>query len=202
MRFQHSESGGWICSDDIDYTGDNLAEVFLWNYKGKSTDIEANSSQSFFELEIVTEMDSSLGKYTQYSGNSSNETAKSGGMYFRLRHLNTGRLVVMQEIPYEQETLNSVGLSEHLGVSINSTTVRGKVKCMLTCTDDEYMEKLENNSIFRLISTGVDMDSGISAMTSVQIQHVASQRWFGQNPLYKLETVVGPSDPEAKNQPG
>lgn len=139
----------------------------------------------------MTEMDSSLGKIAQYSGNSSNETAKSGGMYFRLRHLNTGRLVVMQEIPYDQDTiLTSVGLSEHLGVSINSNTVRGKVRCVLTCTDDEYLEKLETNSIFRLISTGVDMDSGISAMTSVQIQHVASQRWFGQNPLYKLETVV------------
>lgn len=62
VRFQHSESGGWICSDDIDYTGDNLAEVFLWNYKGKSTDIEATSIQSYFELEIVTDMDSGLGK--------------------------------------------------------------------------------------------------------------------------------------------
>lgn len=90
-------------------------------------------------------------------------------MYFRLRHLNTGRLVVMQEIPYEDITLTSVGLSGHLEVSINSNTVRGKVKCVLTCADDEYLEKLETNSIFRLISTGVDMDSGISAMTSVQI---------------------------------
>lgn len=119
-------------------------------------------------------MDSSLGKIAQYSGNSSNETAKSGGMYFRLRHMNTGRLVVMQEIPYENETITSVGLSEHLGVSIDSNLARGKVRCVLTCMDDEYLEKLETNSIFRLISTGVDMDSGISAMTSVQIQHVAS----------------------------
>lgn len=137
-------------------------------------------------------MDSSLGKIAQYSGNSSNETAKSGGMYFRLRHLNTGRLVVMQEIPYEEENLISVGLSEHLGISIDSNLVRGKVRCVLTCTDEEYQSKLENNSIFRLISTGVDMDSGIAAQTSVQIQHVASQRWFGQNPLYKLETVIEP----------
>jgi hypothetical protein len=147
-------------------------------------------------------MDSSLGKIAQYSGNSSNETAKSGGMYFRLRHLNTGRLVVMQEIPYEDENLTSVGLSEHLGISINSNPVRGKVRCMLTCTDEEYMAKLESNSIFRLISTGVDMDSGISAMTSVQIQHVASQRWFGQNPLYKLETVMEAPAPKGAKEGG
>lgn len=44
VRFQHSESQGYICSDDNDFTGDNLAEVFLWNYKGKSNDIEAMST--------------------------------------------------------------------------------------------------------------------------------------------------------------
>jgi len=83
-------------------------------------------------------MDSSLGKIAQYSGNCSNETAKSGGMYFRLRHLNTGRLVVMQEIPYESEVITSVGLSGHLGVKIDSNLIRGKVRCVLSCTDDEF----------------------------------------------------------------
>jgi hypothetical protein len=44
VRLQHSESSGYICSDDNDFTGDNLAEVFLWNYKLKQTDIEAEST--------------------------------------------------------------------------------------------------------------------------------------------------------------
>lgn len=44
VRFLHSESGGYISSDDNDFTGDNLAEVFLWNFKGKSTDIESMST--------------------------------------------------------------------------------------------------------------------------------------------------------------
>ena len=57
----HSESGGFISSEDFDFTGDNLAEVFLWNYKGKSSDIEANSTQTYFELEIITDVDSGLG---------------------------------------------------------------------------------------------------------------------------------------------
>lgn len=41
VRLQHSESKGFICSDDNDYTGDDLAEVFLWNFKGMAADIEA-----------------------------------------------------------------------------------------------------------------------------------------------------------------
>lgn len=45
------------------------------------------------------------------------------------------------------------------------------------------------------------MDSGITAMSSVQIQHVASQRWFGQNPHYKLETVTTNVKPQrSKNR--
>lgn len=64
MRFLHSESSGYISSDDNDFTGDDLAEVFLWNFKGKSDDIEALSTQTFFELEIVGEMDSGIGMRT------------------------------------------------------------------------------------------------------------------------------------------
>jgi len=91
----------------------------LWNYKGKSSDIEALSTQTFFELEIVTDIDSSLGKITQYSGNSSNDSSKKGGMHFRLRHMNTGRLVVMQELKLENEKkCFTIGLSEHLSVTI------------------------------------------------------------------------------------
>ena len=53
VKLQHSECTGYICSDDADYDGDGLAEVFLWTFKGKSTDIEANSTNALFELEIV-----------------------------------------------------------------------------------------------------------------------------------------------------
>jgi hypothetical protein len=31
-----------------------LAEVYLWNFKGKSTDLEAKSSSSLFELEVAS----------------------------------------------------------------------------------------------------------------------------------------------------
>lgn len=62
VRFQHSESQGYICSDDNDFTGDSLAEVFLWNFKGKASDIESMNTQTFFELEIVDPLDSGLGR--------------------------------------------------------------------------------------------------------------------------------------------
>ena len=40
-------------SDDKDFTDDGLAEVYLWNFKGKPTDLESKSSSSLFELEIA-----------------------------------------------------------------------------------------------------------------------------------------------------
>lgn len=53
LRLLHSEKGGYLHSDDKDFTGDDLAEVYLWNFKGKSTDLEANSSSSLFEIEVA-----------------------------------------------------------------------------------------------------------------------------------------------------
>ena len=35
VRLLHSERGGFVHSDDKDFTDDGLAEVYLWNFKGK-----------------------------------------------------------------------------------------------------------------------------------------------------------------------
>jgi hypothetical protein len=43
-------------SDDKDFTDDGLAEVYCWNFKGKQTDLEANSSSSLFEVELASPM--------------------------------------------------------------------------------------------------------------------------------------------------
>ena len=53
IRLQHSETSAYVSSDDQDFTNDGLAEVFLWNYKGKSNDIESTTTNSLFELEIA-----------------------------------------------------------------------------------------------------------------------------------------------------
>ena len=54
VRLLHTEKGGFLHSDDKDFTDDGLAEVYLWNFKGKSTNLEALSSSSLFEIEYAT----------------------------------------------------------------------------------------------------------------------------------------------------
>jgi hypothetical protein len=56
VRLLHSEKGGFLHSDDKDFTNDGLAEVYCWNFKGKQTDLEANSSSSLFEVELASPM--------------------------------------------------------------------------------------------------------------------------------------------------
>ena len=193
VRLQHSETTGFFSSDDADFDGDGLAEVFLWTYKGKNSDIEANSTNSLFELEIVVnDIDENLGQYAQYSGAISNPiTASQGGMLFRLRHLNTGRLVVMQhfttdETEGESKTIRTVGLSEHFPADTSKKvedekTGRETVQMALAPEQTAAVAKMEENSIFRLVSTGVDADNRIAARTPVQIQHVDSKCFIIQD---------------------
>ncbi len=90
-----------------------------------------------------------------------------GGMHFRLRHLNTGRLIVMQDLYVKSKQILTVGLSEHIGVDIAVHASGFGSKCTLTSDNPDYVKNLEENSIFRLVSTGVDMESGITCNTSV-----------------------------------
>jgi hypothetical protein len=53
VRLLHSERGGFVHSDETDFSNDGLAGVYLWNFKGKQTDLDALSSSSLFELEIA-----------------------------------------------------------------------------------------------------------------------------------------------------
>ena len=52
IRMLHSEKVGYLHSDDKDFTDDGLAEVYIWNFKGKSNDIESTSSSSLFEIQL------------------------------------------------------------------------------------------------------------------------------------------------------
>jgi hypothetical protein len=175
IRLQHSETGGYICSDDTDFNEDGLAEVFLWTYRGKSTDIEAITTQTLFELEIIVDnVDENVGQYAQYSGNISNQvTQTSGGMLFRLRHLNTGRLVVIQDYPGGEngEIIKTVGLSEHFPMNARKKDKENskfqELDMSLTPEEKEAVQKMDSNSIFRLVSTGVDVDNRIRSATSV-----------------------------------
>lgn len=81
-------------------------------------------------------MFSALGTNCQYSGNIKNETSLSSGMLFRIKHLNTGRLVVMQDLEYKLIYLKSVGLSEHVNANIKKSVKQGKEVCTIECGEE------------------------------------------------------------------
>lgn len=43
---------------------------------------------------------------------------------FRLRHINTGRLVTVQEITYNGEKMKTLGLAEHLHLEMNPNPLK------------------------------------------------------------------------------
>ena len=48
----------------------------------------------------------------------------------------------------------------------------------LTPVEKESVQRMEANSVFRLVSTSVDKDNRIRSGTSVQIQHVESKSFL------------------------
>lgn len=76
-----------------------MAEVFLWTFKGKALDVENFNTSSLFEIEIANQ-EKEKGQYCVESQeeerNEKDEVITEEGMLFRLRHLNTGRLVGAQ----------------------------------------------------------------------------------------------------------
>ena len=58
-------------------------------------------------------------------------------MLFRLRHLNTGRLVVMQDLTYKLIYLKSIGLSDHLNVNFTKSVKLSKEVCTIECDEEQ-----------------------------------------------------------------
>lgn len=116
------------------------------------------------------DINDTFGRNCEYSGNISNEGPHSNqsGMMFRLRHLNTGRLVHVQELTYENRLIRTTGLQEHLEVEFIKIvdTQRKRVR-EIRAKDPKQLEILEDNSTLRLVSTGVDIDNRIRSETSV-----------------------------------
>jgi hypothetical protein len=83
-------------------------------------------------------------------------------MLFRLRHLNTGRLVIDQEIEYEGEKILTLGLSNHLDLKADKTSQDG-IELEDLYVDPHESSELESKSLFRLITTKVDPDGRIKA---------------------------------------
>ena len=84
-----------------------MAEVFLWTFKGKHFDVEGENTQSYFEIEIAN-IDTKKGRIC--------EESKDDQMLFRIRHLNTGRLIVPVDVEFEGNKMTTLSLNEHLEV--------------------------------------------------------------------------------------
>ncbi len=110
-NLKHSELGGLLASDDKDFTEDGLAEVFLWKYKGKEGDVENFNTNSFFEIELAQDhMKGMIGRTAE---------DMEYNHKFRLRHINTGRLVSIQWITYNGSKIPTLGLAEHITLEPN-----------------------------------------------------------------------------------
>ena len=157
--------GGLLSSDDNDFTDDGLAEVFLWVFKGKEDDYENFNTQSLFEVEIA--LDEHMGRICRTSDDDNYMHR------FRLRHLNTGRLVTVQTIDFKGEKVVTLGLAEHIKLKPNPSPVRAGDTYRIADTP-EFIQKLEDNTLFSFVPTNVDDDSRIKNMSCVKLQHCKS----------------------------
>ena len=118
VRLQHTEIGGYLTSDDLDFTEDGLAEVYVRCYNGgrndndpltKANDIEEFSSGDLFEIEIAPG-NHNRGKICLWSDSKDKEGITS----FRFRHMNSGRLVKIQDVVMYGKSFTTLGLSDHI----------------------------------------------------------------------------------------
>lgn len=151
IRLQHTELGGYLTSDDLDFTEDELAEIYVKCFNGDSKDIEAVSSGDLFEIEIASNYD--RGKVCVWT----NISGMKGAVQYRLRHLNSGRLVKTQTVKLGNEFI-SLGLADHI--------------------DDRNAENILETSLLNFISTTVDSDNRIRAGTSLKIQDAYGRKFL------------------------
>jgi hypothetical protein len=87
---------------------------------------------------------------------------------FRLRHLNTGRLVTVQEITYNGQKITTLGLAPHINLEPNPHPGKGQDAYKIANGADKIRE-LEESTLFTFISTNVDNDSRIKNFACVKI---------------------------------
>ena len=75
--------------------------------------------------------------------------------------------MVMQDLNCGNISLKSVALSPHVNVEFPLITKPNKSTVAIKCVDEAETKEIEDNSLFRLVSTGVDIDNRIKADTSV-----------------------------------
>ena len=103
---------------------------------------------------------------------------------YRLRHLNTGRLVTVQEITYNGEKVVTLGLAEHLTLKDKANVAKAGDSYEIDATA-EKIKAIEENTLFMFVPTNVDDDSRIKNSSCAKIQHVKSSNLIKTNLSYR-----------------
>lgn len=103
------------------------------------------------------------------------------GQNCRFRHLNTGRLCTIQEIPFEGKNIITLGLAEHIHLEEAPKVPGAKPgENYRVAETAARIKELEDNTLFRLISTTVDNDNRLKDFSCVKIQHVKSGKYLSR----------------------
>jgi|LauGreDrversion4_2_1035121.scaffolds.fasta_scaffold465193_3 hypothetical protein len=90
---------------------------------------------------------------------------------FRLRHINTGRLVTVQEITFNGKRMMTLGLAEHLHLEMNPNPAKSGDNYRIA-ESQEKIKHFEESTLFTFISTNADNDARIQNLSCVKIFHV------------------------------
>jgi hypothetical protein len=92
-------------------------------------------------------------------------------MLFRLRHLNTGRLVCAAEVEYEGQMITTLSLSDHLELK-RDENLQGDFGKNLTYEysfNQEQKDEIQENTLFRLLSTNAEEHTDIKDHDCIKI---------------------------------
>ena len=121
-------------------------------YNGDKFGMEATMSGDLFEVEIAHNSD----RGQIWSFNEEEETKTE--FYYRLRHLNSGRLVRPQQVTLLGRKINTLGLADHI--------------------DDKNIKELMESSLFKLFSTTVDNDNRIRSGETTKIFSIKTKEYL------------------------
>ena len=133
IRLHHTEIGGQMCSEGIDYTRDGLADVYVRKYKGENQ-MERSSAHTCFILELDN---------CQLPGKTCTWMTDDKPTVYRLRHLTTHRVIRMAR----DEDGEIVSLSKH--AHEEPSAPEDSLFCFIP-TAIENTNKLRNGSTAKL----------------------------------------------------
>lgn len=143
----------------------------------------------------------------------SGKTKSTQEQEYRFRHVNTGRIMVDQEITFDGFKIRTLGLSPHIGIGRlaffsdkHFELVKHEIEHLdepenfvmeelLGGTPTSY-DELDQRSRFRIISTSPSLDTRIKTNSCVQIQHIQSEMFLSYAQRISFAGKVKP--PEEK----